>query len=144
MADAIDSATGVAAPLLGGFTLTLIALVVQDDKEFRWPGWTLLLLTLAVLLFITCVQAGFWARWRRPESIHSNLDSPHVLSSYRTWVRVARDTYDAAIILLFCGLGAILAPIDHHDEVQRWLAAGLFLGAAFSEAIWHFAARRTG
>jgi hypothetical protein len=67
MADAVDSATGVAAPLLGGFTLTLIGLIVSGPEDFRWPGWTLLLLTLAVLLFVACVQAGFWARRRRPE-----------------------------------------------------------------------------
>jgi len=145
MADAVDSATGVAAPLLGGFTLTLIGLIVSGPEDFRWAGWALLLLTLAVLLFVTCVQAGFWARRSRPESF-VQLAEYYATStgSYRIWVRVASDTYDTAIVLLFCGLGAVLAPVGQRDVGLRWVASGMCFAAAVAEVVWHFVARRRG
>ena len=142
-AEATDSATGIAAPLLAGFTMTLIGLAVQNPERLLWPGWTLLVLTVAVLMFITCVQAGFWARRSRPD-----LDAlyakpvPEVDASYRLWTRVARETYDVAIVLLLCGLGAVVAPTNRHDRFQSWAAAGLCLAAAVIEVVWHFASRR--
>ncbi|MFI8392179.1 hypothetical protein [Streptomyces sp. NPDC085540] len=143
-ADAMDSATGIAAPLLAGFTITLIGLVVPNPQHLRWTGWSLLLLTVSVLMFITCVQAGFWARRSRPEvdPLYSR-SVPELDASYVLWTRVARETYDVAIVLLLCGLGTVVAPTDRHDRFQSWTAAGLCLAAAVAEVVWHFAGSRS-
>jgi hypothetical protein len=66
-ADAADAMTGVAAPLLAGFTISLIGFVVASPERARWPGLSLLLLTLSALTLLLCVQAGFWARRYRPD-----------------------------------------------------------------------------
>src|SRR6266851_2942460 len=60
--DAMDSASSVAAPLLAGFSFTLIALIVPEARGIRWPGAALSLLVAAGLSFIASVQCGFWAR----------------------------------------------------------------------------------
>lgn len=59
---AVDAVTNVAAPLLAGFGVAAIGVVSADTDKFRWPGLVLLSLTLAALLFVTCVQFGFHAR----------------------------------------------------------------------------------
>jgi hypothetical protein len=39
---------GIAAPLLAGFSLTLLGLVIQVEDELRWPDLALLLLSVAI------------------------------------------------------------------------------------------------
>lgn len=54
--------SGVAAPLLAGFSVTLMTVVAADTAKFRLPGPAILLLVSAAMLFILAVQSGFWAR----------------------------------------------------------------------------------
>jgi hypothetical protein len=128
VADAIDTMTGVAAPLLAGFTITLTALVVQESEKFRWPSVSVLMLSIAAVFLITTVQAGFWIRFFRPTL---GLEPP----SYGRWIHAARYTYGAGIFLLLAGLATVLAP-DDGQTTLRWLAVAAVGIAALAEIVW--------
>jgi hypothetical protein len=121
----------VAAPMLAGFTVTLIGVVAQADDRFRYPELSLLLLTLAAAALITCVQAGFW--FQRPV--------PH--TSVRRWRSVARLSYDGGIVMLFAALSTVLTPMDT-SQLVRWVAAGVALAAALAEIVWSVVGRARG
>ena len=59
---AVDGLGGVAAPLLAGFAVTLLALVVQVEGQLRWPDAVLALLAAAMVLFLQVVQLNARAR----------------------------------------------------------------------------------
>lgn len=42
----------VVAPLLAGFSFTTVVVVSASAANFRWPGLTIFVLTIAVLLLI--------------------------------------------------------------------------------------------
>ena len=56
---AVQSLSGVAAPLLAGFSVTMAMLVLQGSERLRYPEATLMLSALAVILMLTCLQCGF-------------------------------------------------------------------------------------
>jgi hypothetical protein len=72
--EAVGSAGAVAAPLLAGFSVTLIVLtlelisntpgqgVVATPDPIRWPDVALSLLVAATVSLLTAVQCAFWAR----------------------------------------------------------------------------------
>ncbi len=136
--------TGVAAPLLAGFTISLIALVIQGSASFRWPSLCTLVFTLSAVLLISTVQAGFWIRHYRPSS-DSPLLNPRseALIHYLFWNRVARYTYDAGIFLLLSGLAGVLAPKDGTDAL-RWAASITAALAAGAELVWAAYATQVG
>jgi hypothetical protein len=131
VADATDAMTGVVAPLLAGFTITLTGLVVQESERLRWPSVSVLGLTIGAISLITTLQAGFWIRFYRRQYMSG---STQARKAYHFWNRVARYTYGAGISLLFLGLGAVLAPEDGQDAL-RWLAASAAFIAAVGEIV---------
>jgi hypothetical protein len=58
----IDSIGAVASPLLAGFSLASVIVVGADSAKFRWPGATILGLTLAAIMLIGAVQCAFNGR----------------------------------------------------------------------------------
>jgi Trypsin-co-occurring domain 2 len=60
--NAIEGMAGIAAPLLAGFSITLIGVIASDPSHFRWPGAALALLVITSSLLIGTVQCGFRAR----------------------------------------------------------------------------------
>ena len=63
---AVQSVGSVAAPLLAGFSFTLVGLVLASPDRIRWPGASLVLLTAAGLSHVTAVQCAAWAREWNP------------------------------------------------------------------------------
>ena len=60
----------VAAPLLAGFSITLVGVIAQGPSTIRWPGAALLLLTVAAASLLFSVQAAFFGRqlyWTRAD-----------------------------------------------------------------------------
>jgi len=140
-ADASDTMTGVAAPLLAGFTVSLATLVVQGQDDFKWPGVCVLAFTLSAVLLITAVQAGFWVRYYRPAvDTAGRFRTVPTRRQYTLWNRVARRTYNGGIFLLLLGLAGVLAPRDPGDPL-RWVAAAVAALAAISELLWMWYAR---
>jgi hypothetical protein len=59
---AVDAIGNVAAPLLAGFSVSTIGIVLTAESAIRWPGAVFITLTLAAASFIMCVQCNFHAR----------------------------------------------------------------------------------
>lgn len=58
----MELTTSIAAPLLAGFSITLVGVVAQASEHFRFPGTCVMFLALSAVLLLVCVQCGFWAR----------------------------------------------------------------------------------
>ena len=144
-ADAADAMTGVAAPLLAGFTISLIGFVVASPERTRWPGVSLVVLTLTALILLLCVQAGFWARRYRPDpdsSVRMTVQSES--RRYVGWTAAARISYNVGITLLLLSLATILAPPGASEAALRWIAAALAAGGAVTEVGWAISTSRIG
>lgn len=143
--DSLDAMAGVAAPLLAGFSIAFIGLVISSAPAFRWPGWTLLSLTVSGLLLITAVQGGFWVRHYRPDVANEDRLSWNLaLPEYQRWLRVTRWAYNSGIALLLLGLALALYP-RAHDPAAPWrvVAAVVAGAAAVGEIVWALLARRS-
>lgn len=151
---AVQSLSGTAAPLLAGFCLTVVTLIIQQPGQFRFPGATLLLLSGAIVLLLTCVQCGFWARqyfaspdeaasWfpdydtsrERQDKVQEEQRNNYAF--YLRWANRARLTYAAGIVAVYCALAASLVPTSEADDVRlRGVAALVFALAAVAEILW--------
>lgn len=116
----------VAAPLLAGFSVTLIGVIAQAPDMLRWPGATLLTLIIAVGLLLGCVQAAFTARqkyWTRkdlldwyvgepPDPLSSVFKEMHKrdIEAWRRWLGRARAAYNTGLTVLLIGVALLLAP----------------------------------
>jgi hypothetical protein len=151
---AIDAMTGVAAPLLAGFSLTLAGVIAAGPDQFRWPGVDLAILVIPVVLLVACIQFGFHARshlysaadvrdWR-PDFIERHeralkLQQAADYEKWCQWERRGRFAYNAAIVVLAVGVAMVMAPPVHSSEpAWRWAATGIALAAGAAEAIWIF------
>jgi hypothetical protein len=149
---ATDSMTGIAAPLLAGFSLTLIGVIAQDPTNFRWPGATLVTLVITMSLLIASVQFGFHARARlysaaeirdwRPDFFEKKQDilaeqQRFHEAQWELWADRARLTYNAAICILAVSLAMTVAPSHGSKEVAlRWSASALALAGGVAEVSW--------
>lgn len=148
----------VAAPLLAGFSLTFLGLVIQGEDKLRWPSLAILLLTIATISFVFAVQCTFWSRlyWFTPteaeqwwpdfNSNSQRLDrireeqwSSRLL--YRRWSLRARRTYGIAIVTLYSALAVALVPDQAFGRIAiarltAILAAAI---AAIIELLGHWA-----
>ena len=146
-----ESVGNVAAPLLAGFSVTILVLIAQAPDSIRWPGVSILLLTLSAIALVSSVQFGFWARayiysradvasWR-PErepnwiSGHLRLEQRRHFSLWTKWQTRASRSYNLGIVLLALAIGLVAAPPSHHargqvigfNELMRWIAfSGLY------------------
>jgi hypothetical protein len=130
---AFDTMSGVAAPLLAGFSLTLLGVVGQAPTSFRWPGAAMTVLTLVVALLVTCVQMGFRGRavlysradvdaWRPLQ--HQTPDmvkglawiQRNDLAEWARWAAGARRMYNAGIVLLAGGVALVLLPPEEYKQ----------------------------
>jgi hypothetical protein len=162
-AEAINSMGTIAAPLLAGFSLAaMVQTITINTSDARWPNVALLLFMLAAVLFVTTVQATFWARQYQtnPREIAdwwpSAIDSKHskelgyVLkwhaAGFRMWANRARVTYSAALLCLLGALTVLAVPPESHVQVPfwRWLAVAVGGAAFIAEIIWITGSFSTG
>jgi hypothetical protein len=154
---AIDAMTNVAAPLLAGFSITVIAAVAAASDKFRWPGAALCALALAVVLLVASLQFGFTARqhlysaadvaaWWSQEDLAQPLRSERLqgeqhidYTSWRQWSFKAIIAYNAGITALAIGVALVLVPppsVHHFEAVLRWIAAAVAVAGAFGGIVW--------
>jgi hypothetical protein len=131
----------VATPLLAGFAITVIAIVLQTPNTFRWSDWVLLLLTIASGSLITSVQAGHSAQaylvtpyeaaewWPDPsESIVADLEAELLAHkrAYDHWVAIQAFTYHLGVVALLSGIAvALVPPTGIGVSSVRWIAVAL-------------------
>lgn len=161
---ASDAATSVAAPLLAGFSVTLIGVVAQSPQSFRWPGLAILGLTIVAATFTAALQLGFWARqylysrsdieqWRdlaaEPLWIVQHLIEQQ-RRHYGVWTRYrrkARLAYNMGV----CGLGVavalVVAPpgsyadgtiVPATESTARWAGTLILTSLSILELAWVF------
>jgi hypothetical protein len=154
-ANAIDSVSSVASPLLAGFSLTTVVLISDDQENFRWPGAAMLALVVAAVLLIGAVECGFNARkytwssddvrawWpdmqegsNREQLLRAQQDK--AFRRWQTWSTWTRRAYNVGIIALLAALGLALPP-QHAMDAQgslRWVASGIAFLACAGEIFW--------
>lgn len=148
-----QSMSGGAAALLAGFSIALVGVIAQAPTSMRWPGWALLLLTVAASLLVACVQCGFWARaylysyqeiqeWRPPpwaEWETGALRDQQKVDEGRgsRWEGAAEWTYHLGLVALAVGVGLVLAPLDNaHEAGVRWAAACVAFIGGIAQGVW--------
>lgn len=138
----------VAAPLLAGFAIAMLGLVLQIEDDVRWPDAALLLLAGAAVLLLASVQFAFRSRlygvtptqvteWHedfesdveRRQRVRAELQAGR--TAYRSWSSRARRAYNAGIIMLLAGLAVTLVPSDSVSAVRMLAAGTAALGAIF-------------
>jgi hypothetical protein len=154
---ALDAMANVAAPLLAGFSITVIAAVAAGSDKFRWPGAALLTVTLAAALLVTSLQFGFTARqhlysaadvaawWAQedlgePGRLQRLREEQHVnYALWERWGTKARMAYNSGITVLAVGIALVLAPPSSaggSEAVLRWTAAAVAAAGALGEVAW--------
>lgn len=156
-ATAAETMTGTAAPLLAGFSLTLLGVIAQAPASFLWPGAAMAVLCVVVALLVACVQFGFRARsyvYSRTD-LEAWLPGPHnqlyedafaaqQKADWQEWLKWhgrARLTYNSAIVLL----ALVIAPprsypapgaLTEAEQVIRWVGAAFAMAAGLGELGW--------
>jgi hypothetical protein len=153
--EAIQTAGTVAAPLLAGFSLTMVALLLPTisnaDRTFaRWGDLALGFLMAAAILLIMAVQCAMHARsyqvtpdelmswWGRPggrptpailhnQKVHANKN--------RYWAAWTRWTYDLGIVLLMAALPLMVLP-PGKIPMGRWFIEIITIIGFVVEASW--------
>jgi hypothetical protein len=152
---AIDSMSNVAAPLLAGFSITTLGVVLTAHDAFRWPGTVFIALTAAAACFVMCLQLGFLARmhlyspadaaawWPAKDLEEREADirdeQEHDFGVWSQWMNLSRHFYTAGVIVLWVGLTAALAPKTGESATEgasRWVAAANAAATAFVEVLW--------
>ncbi|MFD0744142.1 hypothetical protein ACFQ1L_21705 [Phytohabitans flavus] len=121
-----DSLGGVAAPLLAGFAVALIGLLIPGAESLRYPDAALALFALSAVLFLQVVQLNARARGYAvsPAQVrewYPDFDDParqavvawelrHHRASWAHLVRRTRTRYNVAILALTAGLMVALVP----------------------------------
>jgi hypothetical protein len=153
LTQARQSMSGGAAALLAGFSIALIGVIAQAPSSIRWPGASLLLLTIAAALLVACVQCGFWARtylysraeieeWRpqpwddwETQGLLREQKSDETLGS--GWEDAAEWTYHLGLVALAVGVGLTLAPPEAAQQGEvRWAAACVAFASALIQGGW--------
>lgn len=152
---ATDARTGVATPLLAGFSIALLAVISQSPASFRWPGPTIFLLVLTVGLFVISLQVGFRSRsklysrdealsWGRindlppeiDEALRADIQERH-MRIWRRAQRVVHLFYNAGIAALGLALSLTAAPpVSGSEQLWRWFAFALALILTALEIGW--------
>jgi hypothetical protein len=151
----VDSFGGGAAPLLAGFAVTLLALIIQISDGLRWPDLALVLFGVAATLFLHVVQLTARARgyavtpdqvreWYAADDAAVAADRRRVvaweLRHHRAcWlflVRRARILYNGAMLALLAGVGVMLVPRQGRQLTGvRWVAIAVAVLAVLSEVL---------
>ncbi len=136
----VDRAGDATIPLFAAFGFATLILVCSDVSKFRWPGLTILVLTIASVSLIMSVQGTHQARMYLPtledfraqrgsEGSPANRENEncHEYKRARFWGGGTRLTYHAGIVSLLAGLALALAPPGGKgiEYVLRWSASAI-------------------
>lgn len=143
--DWIRSVGETAAPVLAGFSITVVIVVSDDADHFRWPGAASLLLTVAAIALIGAVQCAKYARATRWSGANRTRSSIWWTRTWyfklsdpkrtKFWRQMTRGLYHLGLSALLAGLAFALAPqhAGGTQEVLRWAASGLAFAACAIE-----------
>jgi hypothetical protein len=153
--EALNSMGTIAAPLLAGFSLAaMVQTLTITTSESRWPDVAFLLFMLAAVLFVTTVQAMFWARGYQasppeikdwwPDAAEAQRlrllirEQKHHAAGFSMWSNRARLAYSVALLCLLAALTTLAVPPHSHGHapLSRWLAVAAGSAAFIAEILW--------
>jgi hypothetical protein len=153
---ASEAIAAVAAPLLAGFSVTLIGVVAQDADKFLLPGVAMCFLALAAIFFLVALQSGFQARlylttpgdvdeWN-PGYAQNNATTAVEMAKqnqaskgFVAWNLRSKRYYGFGLLSLLVGVAATLAPrLDAPQAAWRWAATGAAMVMLLFEFFWVF------
>jgi hypothetical protein len=140
---AVQTAATIAAPVLAGFCITLIGLVLTITDIVRWSGAVVTVLVTSVLLLIVSTQFGINSR---ADFISPTEESdwfgttpiPPTDARLTRAIRlsnVAAGTYNAGLVLLLDAVALLVVPTERIPP-SRWVAIAVALVAAGGETVW--------
>lgn len=151
-ADVVDKLGMIAAPLLSGFSLTLLGIVATRNSAWsmRWPDWAIAALAAAAILFLVAVQFTIAARQflitreeqkeRAPGVDQETLATSYaaMMSDYRRWATRARIAFDLGLAVLLLGLAGVLLPSGNvcTFPAARWVVLAIIAIAFAGELYW--------
>lgn len=151
--EAAHQAHFIAAPLLTAAALGLAGVVGGAPNEFKWPGWTLLLLVITAMLLILSIQLGYFAVQFKFECsdveedfrIHGTaLDATRINSivltareTYAKYIERAMTCFNFGTLMLGLGIAAALMPPPCTNQADsRTAAAVLVLVCTVFDGLW--------
>lgn len=149
---AVDSAGSVAAPLLAGFSITLLGIAIASSTGMRWANEAMVALAAATGLLVFAVQAAFIARsfhvtpaellgwWAEPDK-NPGLAQLHQWQAehkvnYDIWAARFRLSYNLGLVLLLAGVALCLVPPTVGRNTPRWVAFAMMTGTVVFEGLW--------
>jgi hypothetical protein len=151
---AVNSTAYVAAPLLAGFSVATIGVITTSEQSFRWPGATLVCLTVAAILLIASLQLGIVAQkyftsgadykaWWTEEEITRRQDEfsenqEYDFRDWLLWAAWATVIFYLGIAVLAAGLATLLAPLTSENGALasgKWTGFALLVVAAVIEVV---------
>jgi hypothetical protein len=159
-ATAVGSVGTVAAPLLSGFSFSLVGQLIGSSRPgVRWPDGTTLLLILAGLLFLAALHCALYAhQWEATpkgildwwpnaednEDVRNKLyQQQQVLQElHELWATICVATFNLGIVCFFAAIAMFLIPPSGSAiSVLRALSIFLISAAAVIEFVWSFVLR---
>lgn len=152
-----DGSYSVAGPLLAGFSLTLIVLVLQlPEGSSIWPDIVLFAFALSACCELLAIQFGFWMRaytvsrrdaldwWGDGEDVtrqgEVRRERMRHLLVRDVWARRARRSYELGVVSLLAGLTLLLIPASPLGmSYLRYCAAAIPFLALLFELAWAMA-----
>jgi hypothetical protein len=151
--EAVAAGGAVGAPLLAGFTVTLIGIVIGYGSHMGAPGAALDVLSAAAVVLLLAVQFSFFARAYTVHASdmvawwpdHANEDRHRLLvaeqkahaQQHAIWATRFRRAYNFGVLLLLVGVSvALVPPHDQGSATARWLAVAIAGAGAVGELYW--------
>jgi hypothetical protein len=143
----LDTAAAVGTPIMAGFTVTLIGLVVTTPLSVRYPGLALALLTAAALALIAAIEFAFFARqwdvtpaqiaeWLPGTPLHRQMMWQRMhRKGFTTWAARFSRFQRFGVLLLLAGISFVLVPAGPIGA-GRALAIGIAGVGFVAEVIW--------
>lgn len=145
-----------AAPLLAGFAITFIGLILDSKVSMQWPNATLAALTASAMLLIFSIQMAFTGRRRylpysefkqQLDLLNESGDEAlsaargryiEALEANRGLMRAAGRLYNLGIVALLLGIAAALVPAGLLGTLDggRLVAIVVASVAAIVEIAW--------
>jgi hypothetical protein len=143
----VDRVGDATIPLFAGFGFATLIVVNEDAGKFRWPGLTILVLTIASVSLILSVQGTHQARMYLPMladfQAQREIGSPANFEDkksdeYKRARRAGQGTrlaYHVGVVSLLAGLALALAPPNGTgiDYALRWSASAVAFSAFLLE-----------
>lgn len=150
--EAVATAGSVAAPLLAGFSITFIGVVLQLGPNIRAPGLALMVLAVATISLLGAVQAAFMARmyqvtpsqllaWWPDHGVEHRQEQiveeqrRHVAQHAR-WAAWFRRSYNFGVMFLLAAATIVMMPPPHGVQTERWIGCVILAIGFVGELAW--------